>query len=259
MWANTCWGLFGIAITLAIAMIGLPPEYIWLQSWFIGGAVLTFAASLLCFSRPLWRRTPNPILLPAQLAVFEQIQQFFGGLDESGLRSLFDLPNMLRFNILLTRRDLQKNSFPTDLNTEMNSYFKDGQGRAVYRYASVTVTTSQIVNIEPLPGKIGFLNTSDKFIASRKILTDLLSSTVLPTKVRWALRDFDSIIEENLELMIDVLNERFSHNPLEFIFAEDRQSPHYGRIVGEYVIRFRLLSPRANNIRQAIRDYLGIK
>jgi hypothetical protein len=56
MWANTCWGLFGIGFTLALAMIGLPPNYTWLQSWFLCGAALSLAASALCFSWPLWMR-----------------------------------------------------------------------------------------------------------------------------------------------------------------------------------------------------------
>jgi Fe-S cluster biosynthesis and repair protein YggX len=56
MWANTCWGLFGIGFALALAMIGLPPEYTWLQPWFLRGAALSLTASILCFSWPLWMR-----------------------------------------------------------------------------------------------------------------------------------------------------------------------------------------------------------
>ncbi len=115
------------------------------------------------------------------------------------------------------------------------------------------------MDFELIPGKIGILNTSKKFIESRQRLADLLAYTVLPIEVQDSLHDFDTAIEENLELMIDILNERFSHNHNEFIFAEDRESPHYGRIVGEYATRFRLLGPRANNIRQVIRRYLGAR
>jgi hypothetical protein len=56
MWANTCWGLFGVGFALALAMIGLPPEYAWLQPWFLRGAGLSLAASALCFFWPLWKR-----------------------------------------------------------------------------------------------------------------------------------------------------------------------------------------------------------
>jgi hypothetical protein len=79
--------------------------------------------------------------------------------------------------------------------------------------------------VEWIPGKIGVINTSKKFIESRQ---DMLASTVLPINVQYALRDFDTTIEEDLELMFDVLNDRFSHNPDEFIFSEDQKSIHYG-------------------------------
>jgi hypothetical protein len=105
---TTCWSLLCIALALGLAVIGVPPEYVWLQPWFLGASGFCFAASILGFSLRLWVQSPNPVLLQTQIAAFDRIQQFFGGLDESGLRFLFDLPNMLRFNILLTRRDLQK-------------------------------------------------------------------------------------------------------------------------------------------------------
>lgn len=248
MWANTCWSLFGIAITLALAMIGLPPEYVWLQPWFLGTSVFCLAASILCFSWPLWIQSPNPTLLQAQIAAFDRVQQFFGGLDEAGLRSLFDFPNMLRFNILLTSRDLQKNGFPPDYRARLS-----------LRYANVKATPSKVAQVEWIPGKIGVINTSKKFIESRQILADMLAYTVLPIKVQYASRDFDTTIEEDLELIVDVLNYRFSHNQDKFIFSEDQKSIHYGTIVGDYATRFRLLGPRTNNIRQAIRDYLGTR
>jgi hypothetical protein len=56
MWANTCSGLFGIGFGLALAVIGLSPEYTWLQPWFLRGAMLSFTASVLCFLWPLWKR-----------------------------------------------------------------------------------------------------------------------------------------------------------------------------------------------------------
>jgi hypothetical protein len=61
MW-TTFWGLFGIAYTLALAVIALSPEYMWLQPWFLRGAAFSFAASILCLSWPLWR----PLLFKAR-------------------------------------------------------------------------------------------------------------------------------------------------------------------------------------------------
>jgi hypothetical protein len=202
---------------------------------------------------------PNPTLLQAQIAIFDKVQQFFGGLDESGLRELFDFPKMLRFNVLLTRRDLQKNNFPADLNTEMNNYFIGGQAIVSLRYANVNATPSKTAQVEWIPGNIGAVNTSIKFIDARHKLADLSASVVLPGSIRDTLKEFDKTIQDNIELMFDVLNERLSHNPAEFVFAEDPKSPYYGTIVGEYATRFHLFSQKANDIRQEIRRYLGTR
>jgi hypothetical protein len=149
---TTCWSLLCIALALGFAVISLRPEYEWLQPFFLGAMGFCLAASILCFSWPLWTRSPNPTFLQAQIAAFDRIQHFFGGLDESGLRVLFDLPNMLRFNILLTRRDLQKEAFQTNLSTEIDNYFKDGQGRIVARYVNIRPTPSKVVEFERIPG-----------------------------------------------------------------------------------------------------------
>jgi hypothetical protein len=64
---------------------------------------------------------------------------------------------------------------------------------------------------------------------SRHILADMLASTVLPIKVQYALRDFDTTIEEDLELMFDVLNDRFSHIQMSSFFMKTRNLSIMGR------------------------------
>jgi hypothetical protein len=65
MFANTCWGLFGTALTLAFGMISLPAGLEWLQTWCMWGAILSLAASLVCFfSYPVRsRRNDDPAKL----------------------------------------------------------------------------------------------------------------------------------------------------------------------------------------------------
>src|SRR5438477_10276828 len=56
MYANTCWGLLGLAVTFGLAVLGLPQDYLWLQPYFIWIAVACGVASVLCFMWPLLRR-----------------------------------------------------------------------------------------------------------------------------------------------------------------------------------------------------------
>jgi hypothetical protein len=76
----------------------------------------------------------------------------------------------------------------------LDNYFKTGQGKISLRYANVKATPSKVAQVEWIPGKIGVINTSKKFIESRQILADMLASTVVPIKVQYALRDFDTTI-----------------------------------------------------------------
>lgn len=54
--SGNSWGLFGTGLALWLAMIGLPPQYLWLQPWFLFGGGVSFVASAICFSWPLLRR-----------------------------------------------------------------------------------------------------------------------------------------------------------------------------------------------------------
>jgi hypothetical protein len=56
MYANTCWGLLGLAVTFGLATLGLPSRFEWLSPWLLAAAVSCCVASLACFLWPLVRR-----------------------------------------------------------------------------------------------------------------------------------------------------------------------------------------------------------
>src|SRR6266702_6221464 len=53
MYANTCWGLLGLAVTIGLAVLGLPSQYEWLQPCFLGTAIACGIASVVCFGWPM--------------------------------------------------------------------------------------------------------------------------------------------------------------------------------------------------------------
>jgi hypothetical protein len=53
MYANTCWGLLGFAVTFGVAVLGLPTQYEWLTPWFLAAAVMCGVGSVICFGWPL--------------------------------------------------------------------------------------------------------------------------------------------------------------------------------------------------------------
>lgn len=62
MYANTCWGLLCLAVTFGLAVVGLPPQYEWLQPWFLDTAVACGVSSIVCFGWPL-REKENRVRL----------------------------------------------------------------------------------------------------------------------------------------------------------------------------------------------------
>jgi hypothetical protein len=63
MWANSVWGLCGLAVTLGLAMIALPPDYIWLQPYFAVGAIFSSLGSVGVLCWPLRNPQRRAIVL----------------------------------------------------------------------------------------------------------------------------------------------------------------------------------------------------
>lgn len=61
MYANTCWGFLGLAVTLWLAVLGLPSDSVWLAPYFMKAGSSCAIISLLLFgwlpARKLWRQS----------------------------------------------------------------------------------------------------------------------------------------------------------------------------------------------------------
>ena len=145
------------------------------------------------------------------------------------------------------------------MSDEIDAYFKDGQAVIDLRYANVSVTPSKTAHVDWLPGKIGVINTSTKYIESQQRMARFLSSPYLPTKVLATLSVLSKVVQEDFNLMFVVFNEKMS-NPAAFVHEEDRNFPFFfGVIRGEYVSRMLPLEPKAKAVLQEIRHQLGTK
>ena len=66
MWANTCWGLIGLAAACGLAVLGLSPDYVWLRPWLLGAVAVFVVATVICFCWPLlFGRDRQPSNSPA--------------------------------------------------------------------------------------------------------------------------------------------------------------------------------------------------
>src|ERR1700736_1315295 len=53
MWANSVWGFFSFALAFALAVLGVPQEYLWLRPYFIGASIICAALGLVILCWPL--------------------------------------------------------------------------------------------------------------------------------------------------------------------------------------------------------------
>jgi hypothetical protein len=64
MWANSVWGFFSLSVSLALATLGLPSEYAFLQPWFLRAAGISLFISGVIFCKPLVRNRLFPTAAP---------------------------------------------------------------------------------------------------------------------------------------------------------------------------------------------------
>lgn len=200
---------------------------------------------------------PDAALLSAQLKLLEQIDAFIGTKDESALREIFDLPGMLKYNIKLSRRSFAPKLVSSSESKEIDRYWKGGQARIDTRFALLSKVNDR-VHLEHIPGKIGIINSSAKYVESRRQLTNLSSSSLLPSTVTAALKDFEKTIEDNMTLMVESLNESFASDPRYIFESDDSSSNWYGSASGRYWARFASLREKASAVSEEIRQYLGV-
>jgi hypothetical protein len=123
------------------------------------------------------------------------------------------------------------------------------------RYFKATVVNNRLDG-EWLPGRIGLLNTSIKYVDARKRLNEFRSSGQVPQDVVEALKGFDDTIERNTVLMFDSINESLATDPRYIAEDELVGSKFYSSAKGAYWSKFEYLNPKAELIRVAVRGHL---
>lgn len=192
------------------------------------------------------------------LAELREVNDLICKKDENDLRSEFDFPDMLSWNIEFAKRNLAPNLVSADESSAIDAFFLNGQARLDLRYAKVTVINNR-ANVEWIPGKIGLINTSKKYVDSRRALSRLMSSAALPVEVTAALKMFDDTIEKDSALMIESLNASLTDDPRNILENGIYGADRYGSASGLYWKKFILLRPRADVVTLAVRKAMANK
>lgn len=265
--ARWCFGAAGIIFVVGIILWGSTTDVFKINRIFII-AVLSAIIIPLTVESIRWVNNREKVTVPqkppvkdalfnAQLKGLQEIDGFICKKDENALRETFDISNIWKFNIKLVRRGLAPKLVTPKESNEIDKFFEGGQARLDLRY--VKVDTNNPGRMQLIPGIIGLINTSKKYIESRRLLMQFYSSAELPVNVTNALKVFDKAIEDNSTLMIEVLNESLAEN-IENIISDDKElSPCFGNTSRLYWSRFIQLKPKADVVSASIRDYLEVK
>ena len=191
----------------------------------------------------------NPIS-PELQADLKEIDGFLSRKDENELREEFDIPHMLELNIRFVRRDLMHRNIPKEESEKIDEAFKGGQGILGVKYANLRVINNA-VNVEWIPGKVGVINTTPKYIEAKKRLSYLIESVNLPTAIIQELKELDTATSNDMEAMIDSLNESIAKDRNNIVMNFDYGSPFYGSASGLYWAKFKSLRPVVDHVNAA--------
>jgi hypothetical protein len=150
MWGWYCWAFLASGIVALVWAVNGDPS-LKARNIILGLAGAALGASLAIWAGyivldmmdhahapPAGEGAPvTPIaesILANQILKMRDLQDFIGGKNESALRDLFDIPNMLKYNILFVRRDIAPDSLSASQKEEIDKFFLGGRpGFAVTR------------------------------------------------------------------------------------------------------------------------------
>jgi len=205
---------------------------------------------LLCLSwAPLsvlgWLVWPKSSL-PATTEVDEtlnelnEINDFIGKKDEEDLRTTFDFPDMLRYNIALQKQSLKPDSVSTEEAAEINAFFLNGNAVAGADYLKMKNYRGEI---DYPHNKVWFVNTSEKYQKSLKVLDSFISSAAVPPEVSRDLQEFDRIVRGNTAWMMNSLNQSLNASPKSIIENDIPSSKWFTTATNRYWSKFVPLRP----------------
>jgi len=202
----------------------------------------------------------RPKISDAQLEAIKEVEQFVVGKDEVGLRREFAYPLMQSLNIEMVRDCLIYFKRTGSRSCNYSPYFTGevlmdkelGRG-AVGLYGGAIVYSLN-------PEHIGILMLPKEYVERKKVLKRFETSTQLPTSIIDAVQELDQATEENTNNLLRVLHDAANENADYFLHYDDFASPSYFHQVDSlWLSSFVQLRPKADKIKNAIRQFLGVK
>jgi len=182
--------------------------------------------------------------------LYEEINEFICTKSEVELRETFDIPHIERDGILLAKQNLTPEArTQSDADALLRDFRDGGEQSITLRYMERTPPN----NVKAMPGKLGILILTHKYLDSVATLNRYASSALLPNDVAKALQEFERTLEINNEVLIDAINEAYASNPEAIVNANDCPKTACSVLNNLFYSEFTNLKPKADAIGEAIR------
>ncbi len=176
------------------------------------------------------------------------------------LRQAFGFPSMMEKNI--------------QLNIAIVSHFKKGTPLDVRPYfiGTETIMDSALaeghirrygggfVRDPPDAERVYMLILPSEYSSGKKQLLKFETSSELPTSVIKEVKDFDDSVYKNADKLLHVLNDALKKDPDYYLrYNDSSSSKYFHQIDAMWLDNFIQLRPKADKIRDAVRQFLGVK
>ena len=187
--------------------------------------------------------------------------------DEAALRQAFGFPSMMTTNIqvvtaIVAYSKQVESKVPNLKPLDLSPYFvgKEMMMDSELAEGHIRRYGGGFQYDPPDNKRVFILLLPNEYSAGKKVLLRFESSSELPSSVIKSIKEFDDAVYENADDLLHVLNNALKKDPNYYLRYEDLSSPeHFHRIDAMWLDHFILLRPKADKIRDAIRQFLDVK
>jgi hypothetical protein len=168
---------------------------------------------------------------------------------EIELRGFFDTFTIVDINV-----NVQKIRLESRLSTAKFLYTDHCNGGSVIFLAKEGhfSTGPTGVHVDEKDNDVLFLVVTKKYIEAHKMMSEVASDPMIPSKIKEMISSYLSIVNQNMELLIWIFGERLTES-IDFILKYNEYgSPYYKVINNDFAVKMKVLKPYADNILKEI-------
>ncbi len=197
----------------------------------------------------------------AQNDEIKNLEQFVIAKNENELRQTFGFPEMMNINITMIAHKVSYIRQVGGRAFDLTPYISGGREMLFNSDVAGNTLSRQGggFRLDPDPNRVPLIVLPEEYSASLKLLNKYIDSDELPSAIVSQIKEFETAITDNAELLLRVLDETLRDHPDYYINYNDINSLHWHEIDNAYFGRFTMLKPKAQKIRDAIRDFQNVK